>query len=528
MKRLLFALLALSAGALKGAEPPTATASLQPDRLAAGQTTILRISVAGNSRVRTPSELPLTNLDVAAGPSIENRFEWINGHTSSQTVFVWELRALHAGAAGVGAVRFTDSSGKIFETNPVAAFVENSSASAIPPAAISGDPGLVSRLDPVSPYVGQQAIWTLFLLTRGSATRGEVRALPDFKGFWSEDLEHESNVAPIEWNVRGEIWHAYPMARKALFASRPGRVTIGDARASIALRSDFFDVFGDSPFGDSRTVERRSEALPVIVRPLPAAAATIPVGNFSLKAILDRAEVAEGAAATLTAVLSGDGRLSEIAVPPLAVAGARVSDPESHLSLKRATSRVSATRTWQWVISPEKTGTLAIPPLSIPFFNPALQRVSLAGAPGLTLRALAATSPAPPPAAAAPRTGPKREASPVSPMAKLPPLPLAAAAVLVSLGLLAAGYGIGSRRARTSATAHQTGGPSPETHLEQLVSELLEESKRRGSSAADEAQRLKDELRSILFAPELSSRSEAMKNLEDQALRLARRLGIRR
>ena len=526
MKRALAALLALAAAAAGSAEPPTATASLQPDRLAAGQTTIYRISIAGNSRVKSAPALPLNNLEVAAGPSIENRFEWINGRTSSQTVFVWELRALRAGAAGVGPVRFTDASGSSFQTNPVAAFVESSSAPTAPPAAISGDPGLVSRLDPPSPYVGQQAIWTLFLLTRGSATRGEVRALPDFKGFWSEDLEHESNVSPTEWNLRGEIWHAYPMARKALFPSRAGRSTIAEARATIAIRSDFFDVFGESPFGDSRTVERRSEPLNVVVRPLPPGAGSIPVGNFSMKASLDRPEVPEGGAATLTAVLSGDGRLSEIGAPSFSVEGARVSDPDSRLVLKRGTSRLTAVRTWQWVIAPEKGGTLSISPLSVAFFNPALQRVAEASTPGLALRAAAVKSSAPAPAAP-PRAESKRIVAPASGLGGLPPLPVAAGAVLLSIGLLAAGYGLGSRRGRTATAGRSNEAGNTEHRIERLLADLIEVSAKRGPAAAEEVGRLREEFTSILFAPELSSRSEALASLEAEAGKLARRMGIR-
>ncbi|HET9794879.1 MAG TPA: BatD family protein, partial [Thermoanaerobaculia bacterium] len=331
-----FAAAVLFGGRAAAADLPSATATLSPSELSAGQTAVLQIEVNGSFRVSTAPVLPLTNLTVVAGPSLENRFEWINGRSSSRTVLVYQVRAGKPGHASVGAIRLVDGSGRAVTTAPITAEIRNGIGAEEPAAPeTGGDPLLVSRLDPPAPYVGQQAVWTLYLVTRGQAERGEVESLPDFRGFWAEDLEREGNVQPQVWNIRGTLYRAYPMIRKALFATRAGRISIGPARARVSVRSSVFDVF-DSPLADAAPIEK--ECAPLAVSPRPSPDPGLPVGKFALKLSLDRPRVAAGQAVAVTAQLSGDGRLADVAAPSLTVAGARVSEPETRLSIRRTTS----------------------------------------------------------------------------------------------------------------------------------------------------------------------------------------------
>ncbi|HET7451154.1 MAG TPA: BatD family protein, partial [Thermoanaerobaculia bacterium] len=246
------AFLALGAGA---PDLPTATATLSPSGLSAGQEALLQVEVSGSFRVAAAPALPLTNLTVESGPSLENRFEWINGRSSSRTLLTWRVRAGRPGTAAVGPIRLVDGSGRALTTAPISSEVGAGPAGGDAVPETHGDPELVARIEPASPFVGQQTVWTLYLVTRGEATRGETAALPDFRGFWAEDLEREANVQPQIWNVRGTLWRAYPMIRKALFPTRPGRLPVGPARARVSVRESVFDLF-DSPFGESPLVDR--------------------------------------------------------------------------------------------------------------------------------------------------------------------------------------------------------------------------------------------------------------------------------
>ena len=489
------------------ADEPKATATLSPEQLSAGQSAILQIEVTGGFRIARAPVLPLTNLEVVAGPSLENRFEWINGKSSSRTILVYRVRALRAGRAGIGPIPLTDRSGRTVVTVPLTILVGNAEpeSETAAPASID-DPALVARIEPASPYVGQQAVWTLYLVTRGQATQGEVESLPDFRGFWAEDLERESNVEPKIWNVRGVLWRAYPMARKALFPNRSGTLTVGVAHARVAVRRLSFDFF-DSPFGDSPPVERVSGPLSVVCRPKPGEP-DLPVGALALKASLDRTRASAGSALTLTAQLSGDGRLAGVPPPPLEIPGARVSEPESRLAVKRGAERFSSVRTWQWIVTAETPGGLTIPAIRVPVFDPAAgRRVELASAP---LRAAID-----PPAAIPPPTRPvaipaPAAAPPVSP----PGLPAIAGGVGAAAALLALGFWAGRRRRLAPAPVAVDPALPPQERVERLLEAFARSAGSRGPDFANRLAGWRRRLEEIRFAPLFSSREEAAEALE--------------
>jgi hypothetical protein len=487
---------------------PKATATLTPEQLSAGQSAILQIEVTGGFHVSQAPNIPLTNLEIVAGPSLENRFEWINGKSSSRTILVYRVRAREPGRATIGPIRLSEASGRTVVADPLSILVERATAATETPAPESiDDPALVARLEPPNPYAGQQAVWTLYLVTRGQATQGEVQSLPDFRGFWAEDLERETNVEPKIWNIRGVLWRAYPMLRKALFANRAGTLSIGPARARVAVRRMSFDFF-DSPFGDAPPVERASGPVTVTCRPKPGEP-DLPVGALALKASLDRARTPAGGAVTLTAQLSGDGRLAGVPPPPVEIAGARISEPESRLAIKRGTERLTCVRTWQWVVTPLASGVLAIPPLRVATFDPVTgRRVELASAPlRASVEPAVTVAAVPPPPAAAP--------APARPAGSAPPRWLSAAGIAaLAVGLVAIGFWAGRRRVPTSAPAEEGPELSPEERLGRLLDSLSDAASRRSGDAPARLAEWRRRLEEIRFAPILSSRLEAAGALE--------------
>lgn len=521
---LVLPLLLAASLALRAAEAPSVTASLDPERLPAGQIATLRVEVRGGFEPRSAPTPTLGGFELVAGPSIEHRFEWINGRTSNSTILLYRLRALRPGAATVGPLRFTDASGTSLETPALAATVDRPDSGGSPRLAAASDPTLVARLDPPSPLQGQQAVWTLYLVTRGEAAQAEIKTLPDFRGFWAEDLDREQNVTPRVWDVGGVAWRAYPLMRKALFAHRAGALTIGPARAVAALRPDLFDIFSSSPFGETASVERESAPLAVSCRPVAGGGTDLPVGNFALKASLDRREVATGESATLSAILSGDGRLNDVASPQLSTPGIRVSEPEAKLSWKRSGARLTSVRQWQWILTPERSGSLEIAPLVVDVLDPATARLKRVESSTLALVAIA-----PPPAVTAPAAGagaPRGEADRNRPGLTAVP---AAAAVLAAAALLAVGFTLGRRKhARAVAEEAVSRHPSAENRVEAYLGRIASSAQLgRRAAARDELQALRRRFEEIRFGPQLSSREEAARHLEEDVVRLARTLNIR-
>jgi hypothetical protein len=209
--------------------------------------------------------------------------------------------------------------------------------------------------------------------------------------------------------------------------------------------------------------------------------------------------------------------------PDLALAGAKTSEPEARLSLRRSGGKLTSIRTWQWVVTPEKAGPLSVPTIRIATFNPASGRIVDATSAPIMLRA--AGIPAPPAPASAPVPAPpKRQERPFPTPSILVPVLIAAA-----LLLLAIGYRLG--RVRESERMLQT-KPSetpqrPEASVERVLDALEVKARKQGEPALSEVQRLRTELARVAFSPQLSSRDEALGHLEEASRRLARRWRVR-
>jgi hypothetical protein len=268
-----------------------------------------------------------------------------------------------------------------------------------------------------------------------------------------------------------------------------------------------FDFF-DSPFGDAPPVERASGAVTVACRPKPGEP-DLPVGTLALKASLDRTKTSAGGAVTLTAQLSGDGRLAGVPPPPVEVPGARISEPESRLVIKRGAERLSCVRTWQWVVMPLAPGELAIPPLRVATFDPASgRRVELASAPlRATVEPAVTVAAVLPPPAAAP--------APARADGSAPPRWLAVAGIAaLAAGLVAVGFWAGRRRLPAAAPAEEGRALSPEERLGRLLDSVSDAASRRSGDAPARVAEWRRRLEEIRFAPILSSRQEAADALE--------------
>jgi BatD DUF11 like domain len=506
-------------------EPSSVSATLDRDRIAFNETVQLSIVFRGSVRPPDSLSLPLTNLKIVGGPSVETQFEWINGATSHSVTMTYVLAPLKVGAARVGAMKLRIG-GKVFPTPDLDVIVAPATASPSPEAPAPETTGpfavLIQTLDPPQPYAGQQSLWSLMLLTRETVQGVELAGLPDFHGCWTEELPQPSPPRPVAMSYEGRLYQAYPIARRALFASRPGTLTIGPVRATLALRIPATDIFRDFNLGETRTLDRTAPPLQVSVR---GSNFDGPVGKFSLSASVDPARGRVGEPVTVRLTESGDGLLRSATPPPLRMGGARVYPPASRSSVRREATRVTNVREWSWIVVPQRAGPLAISPFELAYFDPSRARVATASAGPLALTIDPAAPPARP--AAALRPAPVRPAQGrTTRLARaLNGIGAAAAAIV----LLAIGFALGRR-------GHRPGRPGPAAGAtrDQRTAALLDRirtlparSRPRDWTAerAQDARSLEEEIQALRRAPELGTYDGALAVLEQRLEELERRAG---
>jgi hypothetical protein len=322
------------------------------------------------------------------------------------------------------------------------------------------------QLDRREVFLGEQVTATVWLLSPVGVIASERFRPPAYDGFWVEELETPRQLAYRVRTVNGIPTRAYLLQRLALFPTRAGELELGPYEIDVAVRTG--SAF--SPFQDVRRAQRRSAPAAIRVKPLPPGAPrafeAVNVGAWKLEATASSARIAAGEPVTVRVEVSGDGNVRALAPPRLPeVPGARRFEPTVADEIAPRAGRLGGSRTVETVLVPTAPGTLAIPAVEWPFFEPRSGRYSVARTRALRVEVLPGAAPAGPAAptgtaalaaalrplrvegALAPRAAPPWRRAPFLAAIALPPF-LLAALVLRDAWRRRADAGAPGRRAR--------------------------------------------------------------------------------
>jgi hypothetical protein len=524
----------------------------------------LTLTVEGSG---APEEIPLpplVNLDVVAGPFQSTQVSIVNGRMSQSRSLSYVLQPRAAGNAEVGAVHAGGQSAPAITIEVVAGSLRPREPQRQEPFARDpfGDPleeffgrrrgraespRLLMEAEPSRTRlkVGEPLVLTYWLYTQTSVSDLQFKEAPQFAGFWVEDLERVQIPPSGEpATVEGQRYRRFPVLKKLLFPTRAGTLTIPTSLFRIGLaRTGFFDAGG--------VVERPTKPVKVSVEPLPDAPGfSGAVGRFRATASLDREAVPLGEAATLRFRVEGTGNLKWIdRGPEVAPAGAKVFPPQAKSDLRATPSGITGSRTWEFVVVPETSGVVEIPPLAFSYFDPAADRIVTAETAPLALRVEGGTVAAglPTPRAAAARaTGalPLRsdlERPVAGALSRRALLALAGLALLLHAGLwgadrLRGGASRGAGRAASPrsvrAALRDLERAGRDAMSKEQAASLVEKALDEAFGAipdADESERarvvraLLDDVRFVRYAPQLGDYSDKLKDLAARAAEAVRR-----
>ena len=526
----------------------------------------LTITVEGGNgpdEVKLPA---LTNLEVVGGPSQSTQVTVVNGRFSQSRSTAYALRPRAVGKAQVGPVRAGDQTAPAIEIEVVAGRLRQGEPQRRDPFGIDpfGDPfeemlgrpqrertppKLILQSTPSRTrlHVGEPLVLTYSLLTQATVTDLQFKQGPQLAGFWVEDLERpESPLSGEAATFDGESYRRFPVLRKLLFPTKAGTLAIPAATFRINLaRRGFFD--------NAEVVERSTQPITVTVDPLPDVAGfSGAVGRYRATASLDRDRMPLGEAATLRFRVEGTGNLKWVdRGPDVTLKGARVFAPQSKSELKATADGIAGSRTWEFVVVPETSGTVEVPPLSFSYFDPQAGRVVTADTGPLALRVEGGTAVAGSPTVAPTAGGTARAGSALALRSELDPhaardLSRRALALLAGMALLlhAGIWGAhrlrgGARRASHASSARAL--RAARRDLARVGTEAM--SKEQAASLVEKAiheafgevadgddderartvRALLDDVRFVRYAPQLGDYSDKVKDLAARATDAVRR-----
>ena len=249
--------------------------------------------------------------------------------------------------------------------------------------AIIANEDLFVRLlvDKSNVYQGAHLVATIKIYSRVNLSGFEKVDLPDFNGFYMQEIEIPPLRSLERENIDGQIFGTGVIKKYLLFPQHSGNIVIEPVEVECLVQQtvrrtpqSFFDDFFS--FNSVRNTKKfiSSPEVSINVKPLPAGAPSSfsgTVGSVSMIADLDKSSVKENDAVTLKISLKGTGNLKLAEAPVVDFPpDFETYDPKVTTNLKAGVSGTTGSKTFEYLVIPRYAGNYRIAPVKYSFFDP--------------------------------------------------------------------------------------------------------------------------------------------------------------
>lgn len=345
--------------------------------LAADDLLTLTVTVGGEYQQLDEPELPSLSGFRIVSSSRSSQFSMVNGMVTSHTAFTYRLQPSEPGSfildpiaiVADGATHWTEPiTIKVTATAPPHHSPEPAVSSdftapplGLPQGLTGQDLYVEADVSNASPIIGQQIIYRLRFYQAVNLPGQPSLEWPGFDGFWSQSLAPNS---VYEQDAAGRLYRVTEV-RQALFPTIVGPTSIEPATLTIPG-----DILG-------RETTLETKAVSVDVKPFPDGPPegfTGAVGQFDITAWIDPEEGRVNDPMTLFVQVSGTGNLTAIPDPTDEIENApsdwRLYDSQVTTNLSQDGDNIVGEKLFERLLVPRIDGTLAIPSLSIVYYDP--------------------------------------------------------------------------------------------------------------------------------------------------------------
>ena len=335
-----------------------------------------------------------TELEVLMGPSTsrQSSFQMINGHTSSSTsvTYTYILCATSNGTFTIPPARATVG-GKQVTSNALRIKVSGQaqgnggSQQQRQPAGvrsagtpISGSDLFIkvsankSRVHEQEPVLLTYKVYTLVELT---SLNGKM---PDLKSFYSQEIPLPQQKKFTLENVNGRPYRTVTWSQYVMFPQMTGKLDIpGITFEGVVVQAnrdvDPFEAFFNGGSGYVEVNKKiQAPGLSIQVDPLPERPANFSggVGQFSIKAELDKTEVKANDPVTLRITVSGAGNMKLLKEPVVNFPqDFDKYDAKQNDKTKLTSNGLEGSVTYEFLAVPRHQGTYEIPPVEFVYYD---------------------------------------------------------------------------------------------------------------------------------------------------------------
>ncbi len=349
------------------------------------------LSGADNSNISNFRPPSFSGFKILSGPNQSSSVQIINGKMSAAYSFSYILVPTAVGKYKIGSASISQG-GKTFNSNELSVEIvqgssqssKNNNSGEVSNADIRKNLFILAIPDKNTVYKGDQVTVTYKIFTRLNISSPQISKLPQFNGFWTEELDLPNNIVLNDEMYNGERFKTAVIKKAALFPSSSGslKVTPFELKIPVVVKKkrnsrNSIDDFFDDPFF-SRT-ETREELIPsntITINSLPLPSSNVPssfsgvVGSYTFEATIDKQTVTQNEPFTLKLVLTGKGNIKLADIPNIKLPGGfEKYEPKTSEKINRIGS-VSGQKIIEYLIVPRVTGQHKIPPVEFAFFDP--------------------------------------------------------------------------------------------------------------------------------------------------------------
>ena len=332
----------------------------------------------------------LKEFRVLSGPNQSTSMQIINGVSSSSLTLSYILMPNTTGVFTIGNASI-QYEGKTYTTDQIKVTIvkgsqkpKDDSGKQISNEEIAKNLFIRATIDKSKVYLGEQVTVTYKLYTRlNIASQMSVDKLPQYQGFWAEELETARNISFSREVIDGQQYNVGLLKRAALFPNQAGKLEVTPFELTIPIQvqkkknpNNVWDDFFGDPFGRAEIVEyqAKSNTLKVEVMPLPEnnkpASFKGAVGKFDFSASLDKQKTKTNEPINLKFDISGTGNIKLLELPPFELPnGFEKYDPKVDEQIYRA-GKISGTKKAEYLLIPRVAGSREIPPIEFSYFDP--------------------------------------------------------------------------------------------------------------------------------------------------------------
>jgi hypothetical protein len=331
----------------------------------------------------------LSDFDVLMGPSTSQStsFQIING-VSSQAVsfsYLYILRAKKEGRFNIGSGTISVD-GSEYKSNALSVEVVKGSAkpstggvdtpTSTPGTVPKNDLFVKLNLDKRSLYKGEHLTATIKIYSKVNLNGFEDISIPNFEGFWSQDISLPQQISLQRETYNGEIYNVGTLKKTLLFPQQTGNITIGSVKIDCIVQQrvkksqSMFDDFFDSFANVKATIISDPVSVNVLPLPTPPSGFSGAVGNFSIKSSITAKNVRENDAITIKLDVVGNGNIKLINPPKISFpADFEVYDPKTNSNFSASDQGLNGDISFEYLFLPRFAGNYTIPAINFVYFD---------------------------------------------------------------------------------------------------------------------------------------------------------------